>query len=69
MAKKRKKTAKKVKVLKVEKLHPDKHVLHLEIEGPVEVPEVIPAEPLDLEAKYEEAAPESMWTRWLKSLW
>ena len=59
-------TAKKVKVLKVTPLEPDKHLVELEIEGlPVPVPsDPPPLEPLELDAPVEHP-----WLTWLKSIW
>jgi hypothetical protein len=64
--KKKKKAAKRVKILKVEQVEPDKHVLELEIEG-AELPAeaILPSEPLELEAP---EAKDSYWVKWLKSL-
>ena len=71
--KKFKKTARKIKVLKVVPIEPDKHIVELEIEGaPAPIPE-IPAElfPLEIEpsAAIPQDAPENAFMKWWRGLW
>jgi hypothetical protein len=70
MAKKKKAPAKKVKVLAIERIDPERHKVELEIVGPLpELPatvlpvevEVGPGRQLIHEAK--------LWVAWLKNLW
>ena len=60
--------AKRVKVIKVVPVEPDKHLVELEIEGaPFPLPtEPHPAEPLELD---DTPVPENSWLTWLKSVW
>ncbi len=69
MSKKKKATAKKIKVVKVTTLEPDKHLVELEVEGaPIPVPtEPYPVVPIALDAPA--AEPENSWLKWLKGLW
>ncbi|MGC2234247.1 MAG: hypothetical protein WBA09_22290 [Candidatus Acidiferrum sp.] len=63
------KRAKKIKVLKVTPIEPDKHIVELEIEG---APEPLPEVPLPLEFEpgviNSKDAPESGVWNWLKSI-
>jgi hypothetical protein len=63
------KRARKVKILKIENVEPDKTIVELAIEiEPVEIPAAIPAEPLELTAP--QHIPEHKnWITWLKELW
>jgi len=77
MAKKKKKGAKKraarkVKIVEVIPLAPDKQIVKMEVEV-VALPELgpfsLPAEPIDLETSvYEKETPEHHWWTWLKEL-
>jgi len=60
----KKKKAKRVKVLKVIPVAPDKHIVELEIESEVPPPAVEP--PIEIEAPQ---APAHPFLRWLKEHW
>jgi hypothetical protein len=79
-----KKKTRKVKVVKVTTLEPDKHLVELEVHGaPAPPAEPVPAEPIELIEEgpadhdrglepIEQSAPvptENSWLKWLKSLW
>jgi hypothetical protein len=65
----KKNRARKVKVLKVEKVEPEKTRVELEIEGGPEIPAVAPpVDPLDFSAPEQEPEKKT-WLDWLRGLW
>jgi hypothetical protein len=62
------KAAARIKLLRVEKLEEDKHLVELEIHGGPELPNEaqLPTEPLALDTP---SVQENSWLKWWRSLW